>query len=68
LFDKLNNHPLKKAGGLEKLATKSRDTGRIALFGAQCFCLQCLVRKQAKETMKVFQNQAKTPILKTNNQ
>jgi len=27
----LNNHPL-KAGGLESLATESRDTGRIALF------------------------------------
>jgi len=24
---KLNNHPLKKAGGLERLATESRDTG-----------------------------------------
>ncbi|NOR79372.1 MAG: hypothetical protein GQ529_00840 [Methyloprofundus sp.] len=28
---KLNNHPL-KAGGLESLATESRDTGRIALL------------------------------------
>ncbi|NOQ14017.1 MAG: hypothetical protein GQ583_05990 [Methyloprofundus sp.] len=28
---RLNNHPL-KAGGLESLATESRDTGRIALL------------------------------------
>jgi len=28
----LNNHRLKEAGGLERLATESRDTGRIALL------------------------------------
>ena len=52
--EKLNNHPL-EAGGLERLATESRDTGQIALlFPLTILRFEIIIRTRFKMMLKII--------------
>ena len=54
LNEALNNHPL-EAGGLERLATESRDTGQIALlFPLTILRFEIIIRTRFKMMLKII--------------